>query len=190
MLYLPLLITEILVIFHTFKFNFISLTFPQIPGFHASLSAAEGIRFLLMRPTTDSHCVFLRAMVTEVTDDTTFPPQWGFPGGSGGEGSAYNVVDPGLSPGLGISSGEGNGYPPQYFGLENSMDRGAWQSKVHGVDRTERLTFSLLLSLIVTAKTSCLSAVSNLLLLGIKSLSTGNGGVTHQYFCLGKNLSK
>ena len=26
------------------------------------------------------------------------------------------------------SSGEGNGYPLQYSGLENSMDREAWQS--------------------------------------------------------------
>ena len=29
--------------------------------------------------------------------------------------------------------GEGNGYPLQYSGLENSMDRGAWQTAVYGV---------------------------------------------------------
>ena len=31
------------------------------------------------------------------------------------------------------SLGEGNGYPLQYSCLENSMDRGAWQVRVHGV---------------------------------------------------------
>ena len=35
----------------------------------------------------------------------------GFPGGSGGKASAYNVGDPGLIPGSGRSSGEGNGNP-------------------------------------------------------------------------------
>ena len=46
----------------------------------------------------------------------------GFPGGSAGKESACNVGDLGLIPGLGRSSGEGNGYPLQYSGLENSMD--------------------------------------------------------------------
>ena len=31
------------------------------------------------------------------------------------------------------SSGDGNGYPRQYSCLENSMDRRAWQVRVHGV---------------------------------------------------------
>ena len=39
----------------------------------------------------------------------------------------------GLVPGLGRSPGEGNGYPLQYSGLENSMDRGVWRATVHGV---------------------------------------------------------
>ena len=34
---------------------------------------------------------------------------------------------------LSWSSGGGTGYPLQYFHLENSMDRGAWQATVHGV---------------------------------------------------------
>ena len=34
-----------------------------------------------------------------------------FPGGSDGRVSAYNAGDLGLIPGLGGSSGEGNGYP-------------------------------------------------------------------------------
>ena len=33
------------------------------------------------------------------------------------------------------SPGEGNGNPFQYSCLENPMDRGAWQSIVHGVAR-------------------------------------------------------
>ena len=46
----------------------------------------------------------------------------GFPCGSGGKEFACNAGDLGLSPGLGRSPGEGNSYPFQYPGLENSMD--------------------------------------------------------------------
>ena len=52
----------------------------------------------------------------------------GFPGGSDSKESAHNVGDTNLIPGLGRSPGERNGYPLQYSCLENSMDRGAWQS--------------------------------------------------------------
>ena len=45
----------------------------------------------------------------------------GFPSGSAGKESACNVGDLGLIPGLGTSPGEGNRYPLQYSGLENSM---------------------------------------------------------------------
>ena len=40
-----------------------------------------------------------------------------------------------LVPGLGRSSGEGNGYSLQYSCLGNCMDRGAWQALVHQVAR-------------------------------------------------------
>ena len=50
----------------------------------------------------------------------------GFPGGSDGRASAYNVGDPGLIPGSGRSSGEGNGNPLQYSWLENPMGGGVW----------------------------------------------------------------
>ena len=46
----------------------------------------------------------------------------GFPGVSAGKESICNSGDLGLIPGLERSSGEGNSYPLQYFGLENSMD--------------------------------------------------------------------
>ena len=49
----------------------------------------------------------------------------GFPGGSDGKVSAYNVGDLGSIPGSGRSPGEGNSHPLQYSCLENSMDGGA-----------------------------------------------------------------
>ena len=52
----------------------------------------------------------------------------GFPGGSDGKESAHNVVDLGLTPGLGRFPGDGKGYPRQYSCLDNPMDRGAWQA--------------------------------------------------------------
>ena len=58
-------------------------------------------------------------------------------GGSGGKESAGNVGDLGLIPELGRSPGEGKGYPLQYSGLENSMDRGAWQATDHGVAKSQ-----------------------------------------------------
>ena len=61
--------------------------------------------------------------------------------------SACNVENPGSIPGLGRSSGEGNCYPLQCFGLKN-MNRGTWQATVHGVTKsemTEQLTLSLTL---------------------------------------------
>ena len=35
-----------------------------------------------------------------------------------------------------FSPGEGNGYPLQYFCLENPTDRGAWRATVHGVAKS------------------------------------------------------
>ena len=43
------------------------------------------------------------------------------------------VRDLGSIPGLGRFPGEGKGYPLQYSGLENPMDRGTWQATVLGV---------------------------------------------------------
>ena len=53
-----------------------------------------------------------------------------------GKGSACRCTsarDMGSIPGLGRSSGEGNGNPLQYSCLGNPMDRGAWWATVHGV---------------------------------------------------------
>ena len=43
---------------------------------------------------------------------------------------------PGFDPGLERSPGEEKGYPLQYSGLENSIDRGAWQAIAHGVAKS------------------------------------------------------
>ena len=50
------------------------------------------------------------------------PALMGFSGGLAGKESACNVGDLGLIPGLGRSPEEGNSYPLQYSGLENSVD--------------------------------------------------------------------
>ena len=54
---------------------------------------------------------------------TSFTPGWsilqGFPGGSEGKESAFNVGDLDSVSGSGGSPGEGNGYPLQYSCLEN-----------------------------------------------------------------------
>ena len=60
----------------------------------------------------------------------------GFPVGSEVKASACNVGDLGLIPGLGRSSGEGNGNPLLYTCLENSTDRGDWRATVHGVAKS------------------------------------------------------
>ena len=51
----------------------------------------------------------------------------GIPWWLSGEESACNVGDPGLIPGFDAMSspGGGHGNPLQFYGLENSMDRGA-----------------------------------------------------------------
>ena len=74
--------------------------------------------------------------------------------------NAGDVRDTGSIPGLGTSPGEGNGYPLQYYCLENSRDRGGlvgytpWGCRVghtrthththtHTHTQTEQLTLSL-----------------------------------------------
>ena len=81
--------------------------------------------------------------------DSSVTHSWGFPGGSDGKESAYNVGDLDLILGLGRPPGEGNGYPLQYSCLQNSMDRGAWQATVPGV--------AMSLTLLSTAQ-ACITA--------------------------------
>ena len=63
-------------------------------------------------------------------DRLPLPVFLGFPCGSAGKESAYNVGDLGSVPGLGRSPGVGNGKPLQDSCLENSIDRRNWQATV------------------------------------------------------------
>ena len=63
----------------------------------------------------------------------------GFPGGLAGKESYCNEGDLGSIPGLERSAGEGNSYPLQYSGLENSL-YSPWGHKE--LDTTEQLSFS------------------------------------------------
>ena len=58
--------------------------------------------------------LFTTSLVSSLPTISPLPPPQttgGFPGGSAGKESACKAGDPGLSPGLGRSPGEGNGYP-------------------------------------------------------------------------------
>ena len=80
-------------------------------------------------------------------DDTTHRTVYGpiysyllylvsFPGGAvvnNPSASAGDAREVGSILGSGRSPGEGNGNPLQYSCLENPLDRGAWQDRVHGV---------------------------------------------------------
>ena len=64
----------------------------------------------------------------------------GFPGDTvvkSPPANAGDTADAGLIPGLGRSSGGGNGNLLHYSCLENSMDRGAWRTTVHEVAESQ-----------------------------------------------------
>ena len=61
----------------------------------------------------------------------------GFPGGTVVKNPPANAGDTGLIPGLGRSLGEGNGKSFQYSCLGNSMDRGIWRVRDHGVAKSQ-----------------------------------------------------
>ena len=83
----------------------------------------------------------------EIIDPALYEPSWTptllrctrlFPSGSVSKESASNAGDSGDAgsiPRLGGAPKEGNGNPLQYCCLENPVDRGAWQSTVHGSQR-------------------------------------------------------
>ena len=51
--------------------------------------------------------------------------------------NAGDTRDTALIPGLGKPPGVGNGSLLQYCCLENSMDRGAWKTTVHGATKSD-----------------------------------------------------
>ena len=62
---------------------------------------------------------------------------WGFPGDAGVKNPPANAGDVDLIPGLGRCPRVGNGNSLQYSCLKNPMDRGAWQTTVHGVAKSQ-----------------------------------------------------
>ena len=98
----------------------------------------------------------------------------GFPGTSDGKESACNAGDPGSTPGLGRSPGEGNGNPLQDSGLENPTGRGLCRATVHGVaqsrtrlsdfhtsDTTQYLSLPFWLILLNMIIFSCIHVTAN-----------------------------
>ena len=51
--------------------------------------------------------------------------------------NARDTRDMGSIPGSGRSPGVGNGNPLRYSFLENSMGRGIWWAKVHGITKSQ-----------------------------------------------------
>ena len=81
----------------------------------------------------------------------------GFPGCASGKEPTCQWRRPknaGSIPGSGKSTGVGNGNPPQYSCLKNSMDKGAWQVTVHGTAKswtqlaTEPQTYAIITNII------------------------------------------
>ena len=67
-------------------------------------------------------CVFLKSFLGLVAQ--------------GGKESACSAGGLDSIPGLGRFPGKENGYPLQYYCLEISMNRGAWQAAAHGVTKS------------------------------------------------------
>ena len=61
----------------------------------------------------------------------------GLPCSSTGKEPTCDAGDQDSIPGLGSSSGEGNGNPFQYSCLENPIDRETWQATVCGVTKSQ-----------------------------------------------------
>ena len=72
-----------------------------------------------------------------ISSNTQLRGYGGFSGVSESKESACNAGDLGSIPWLGRSPEEGNGNPLQYSCLEYPMDRGAWQSTVHGFAKSQ-----------------------------------------------------
>ena len=116
----------------------------------------------------------------------------GFPCGSGGKESTYNVGDLGSIPGLGRSSGEGKGHPLQYSGLKSDVTERLWLCFCGGWGVGGSLA-SALVSHLHLVKSKCLSPLALLQNnrlggLNIKSLFSGGWDISRsrhrQIWCL------
>ena len=91
----------------------------RLPGFRSGLCH---LRAIILVEITDLLCGLVSLNIKQDSISTYFIRWEGFPGSSAGKESACNVGDLCWIPELGRSRGEGNSYPLQYSGLENSMD--------------------------------------------------------------------
>ena len=87
---------------------------------------------------------------------------------------AGDAGDMGLVPGLGRSSGGGNGNPLQYSSLRSPMNRGTWWATVHGVVKSQTR-----LSDLTHANCCCSAAQSSLTLCNPTDCSTPGFPVLH-----------
>ena len=74
----------------------------------------------------------------QIAFDKAFAGDRASSGGTDGKESACSARDPGSIPGSGRSPGEGKGYPLQYSGLENPMDRDTVHGESLGSQRVEQ----------------------------------------------------
>ena len=109
-------------------------TFPDETLSHFPTSVVAQIKHWTAKETPDQIFLFVSNQLFLIL--LPHSDKRGFPGGSDGKESVYNAGDPGSTPGLGRSPGEGNGSSRQYSCLENPMDRGAWQGTVHGIAKS------------------------------------------------------
>ena len=98
------------------------ITLCQIEG--EKVEAVTDFIILCSTITVDGDCSheIKRCLLLERKAMTNLNSVLGFPRGSAGKESTCNAGDLGSIAGLGRSPGEGNSYPLQYSGLENSMD--------------------------------------------------------------------
>ena len=93
------------------------------PGQNTGVGSLSLLQGIFPRNQTRVSCIagrFFTNWTMREVDWVTFT--LGFPCGSTGKESACNAGDLGSTPGSGRSPGEGNGYPLQYSGLENSIN--------------------------------------------------------------------
>ena len=103
------------------------------PGRRNNLGKSLRSKAFLTCLGTTRRLVYLKQSKQErEIEDSSGSNSTGFPGGSEGKVSVCNAGDLGSIPGLGRSPGEGQGYPLQYSGLENSM-----ACIVHGVAKSQ-----------------------------------------------------
>ena len=69
--------------------------------------------------------------------------------------NAGDIRDSGLIPGWRISPGGGHGNPLQYSCLDDPTDKGAWQTTVQGVTKSQTRLSSYVTTIYAYTHTSC-----------------------------------